>query len=108
MCSAWQKKAKLTEQKSGDVGADDGSTDDEDEIGLIFELEGKETKGCLRDFGSYVKFSKECYHKGYKNGSVNTYLSAQLFSAPTGKRRRKMMSQYLRQDSSKESFIHQC
>ena len=71
----------------GDVGANDGPTDDEDEIGLIFELEGKETKVCLRDFGSYVKFSKECYHKGYKNGSVNTYLSAQLFSAPTGKRR---------------------
>ena len=70
----------------GDVGAEDGSTDDEDEIGLIFELEGKETKVCLRDFGSYVKFSKECYHKGYKNGSVNTYLSAQLFSAPMGKR----------------------
>jgi hypothetical protein len=71
----------------GNVGAEDGSTDDEDEIGLIFELEGKETKVCLRDFGSYVKFSKECYHKGYKSGSVNTYLSAQLFSAPTGKRR---------------------
>jgi len=34
-----------------------------------------------------VKFSKECCHKGYKSGSVNTYLSAQLFSAPTGKRR---------------------
>jgi len=71
----------------GDVGADDRSTEDEDEIGLIFELEGKETKVCLRDLGSYVKFSKECRHKGYKSGSVNTYLSAQLFSAPTGKRR---------------------
>ena len=70
-----------------DVGADDGSTEDEDEIGLIFDLEGKETKVCLRDLGSYVKFSKECRHKGYKSGSVNTYLSAQLFSAPTGKRR---------------------
>ncbi len=28
----------------GDVGADDWSTEDEDEIGLIFKLEGKETK----------------------------------------------------------------
>jgi len=56
-------------------------------IGLIFELEGKETKVCLRDFGSYVKFSKECYHNGYKSDSVKTYLSAQLFSAPTGNRR---------------------
>jgi hypothetical protein len=70
----------------GDVGADDGLVDDEDEIGLIFELEGKETKVCFRDLGSYVKFSKECYHKGYQSGSVNTYLSAQLFSAPIGKR----------------------
>ena len=70
-----------------DVGADNGSTEDEDEIGLIFDLEGKETKVCLRDLGSYVKFSKECRHKGYKSGSVKTYLSAQLFSAPTGKRR---------------------
>jgi hypothetical protein len=70
----------------GDMGADDGSVDNKDEIGLIFELEGKETKVCLRDLGSYMKFSKEYYHKRYKSGSVNTYLSAQLFSAPTGKR----------------------
>jgi len=46
-----------------DVDADDGLTEDEDEIGLIFELEGKETKVCLRDLRSYVKFSKECHHK---------------------------------------------
>jgi hypothetical protein len=36
----------------------------------------------MRDFGSYVKFNKECNHKGYKNGKVNTYLTAQLFAAP--------------------------
>ena len=76
-----------TMDPGGDVGADDSSTDEEDEIGLIFELEGKETKVCLRDFGSYVKFSKECYHNGYKSDSVSTYLSAQLFSEPTEKRR---------------------
>ena len=29
-----------------------------------------------------MKFNKECYHKGYKNGKVNTYLTAQLFAAP--------------------------
>jgi hypothetical protein len=29
-----------------------------------------------------LKFNKECYHKGYKNGKVNTYLTAQLFAAP--------------------------
>jgi hypothetical protein len=76
-----------TMDPGGDVGANNSSTDEEDEIGLIFELEGKETKVCLRDFGSYVKFSKECYHNGYKSDSVSTYLSAQLFSAPTEKRR---------------------
>ncbi len=71
----------------GDVGADDGSTEDKDEIGLIFKLEGKETKVCLRHLGSYVKFSSnKCLHRGYKKGSVKTYLSAQLFSAPMGKR----------------------
>ncbi len=36
----------------------------------------------LSDFGSYVKFNKECYHKGYKSGTINTYLNAQLFAAP--------------------------
>jgi hypothetical protein len=35
-----------------------------------------------RNFGSCVKFNKECYHKGYKSGEVNTYLTAQLFAAP--------------------------
>ncbi len=44
----------------GNVGADDSLVDKDDEIGLIFELEGKEIKVCLRDLGSYVKFSKEC------------------------------------------------
>ncbi len=29
-----------------------------------------------------MKFFKECYHKGYKSGIVNTYLTAQLFAAP--------------------------
>jgi hypothetical protein len=57
-------------------------TDIEDYIGIIFQLEGKDVKVSIRDFGSYVKFNKECYHKGYKNGKVNTYLTAQLFAAP--------------------------
>ncbi len=72
----------------GNVGAEDGGlTDDKDEIGLIFKLEGRETKVCLRHLGSYVKFSSnKCLHRGYKKGSVKTYLSAQLFSAPMGKR----------------------
>jgi hypothetical protein len=57
-------------------------TDAEDNIGIIFRLEGKNVKGSLRDFGSYLKFNKECYHKGYKCSTVNTYLTAQLFAAP--------------------------
>jgi hypothetical protein len=48
----------------------------------IFQLEGNDVKVSLRDFGSYVIFKKECYHKGYKSSTVNTYLTAQLFAAP--------------------------
>ncbi len=57
-------------------------TDTGDNIGIIFQLEGNDVKVSLRAFGSYVKFNKECYHKGYKSGKVNTYLTAQLFAAP--------------------------
>ncbi len=55
-------------------------TDTENNIGTIFQLEGNDVKVSIRDFGSYVKFNKECYHKGYKSGKVNTYLTAQLFA----------------------------
>ncbi len=57
-------------------------TDTEDNIGIIFQLEENDEKVSLRDFGSYVKFNKECYHKGYKSSEVNTYLTAMLFAAP--------------------------
>jgi hypothetical protein len=57
-------------------------TDTEDIIGIIFQLEGNDVKVTLRDFGSYLKFNKECYHKGYNSSKVNTYLTAQLFAAP--------------------------
>jgi hypothetical protein len=57
-------------------------TDTEDYIGIIFQLEGNDVKVSIRDIGSYVKFNKECYHKGYKSGKVNTYLTSQLFAAP--------------------------
>jgi hypothetical protein len=40
----------------------------------------------LKEFGIYMKFNNKCLHRGYKSGSVNTYLSSQLFSAPMGKR----------------------
>jgi hypothetical protein len=39
--------------------------DTEDNISIIFKLEGNEVKVSLRDFGSYVKFNKEGLHKGY-------------------------------------------
>jgi hypothetical protein len=57
-------------------------TDTKDDIGLIFQLEVNNVKISLREFGSYVKFNKECYHKEYKSGEVNTYLTAQLFAVP--------------------------
>jgi hypothetical protein len=62
-------------------------TDTEEDIGIFFQLEGKDVKVSIRDFGSYVKFNKECYHKGYKNGKVNTYLTAQLFAAPASEQK---------------------
>jgi hypothetical protein len=57
-------------------------TDTEDNIGIFFKLDGNDVKVSLRDFESYMKFNKECYHKGYKCSTVNTYLAAQLFAAP--------------------------
>jgi hypothetical protein len=45
-------------------------TGTEDDIDIFFQLEGNDVKVSLRDFGSYVKFNKECYHKGYKSGKV--------------------------------------
>ncbi len=57
-------------------------TDTEDDIGIFFWLESNDVKVSLRDFRSYVKFKKEYYHKGYKSGMVNTYLTVQLFAAP--------------------------
>ncbi len=57
-------------------------TDTEDNISIIYKLEGNDVKVSIRDFGSYMKFNKECLHKGYKCNTENTYLSAQLFAAP--------------------------
>ncbi len=37
-------------------------TDTEDDTEIIFWLESNDVKVSLRDFGSYVKFNKECYH----------------------------------------------
>jgi hypothetical protein len=46
--------------------------DTEDNISIIFKLEGSDVKVSLRDFGSYVKFNKECLCRGYKCGMVDT------------------------------------
>jgi hypothetical protein len=69
----------------GNEGADEGPVNNMDKFGLIFDFEDIE-KICLKEFGSYAKFNNKCLHRGYKSGSVKTYLSAQLFSAPIGKR----------------------
>jgi hypothetical protein len=60
-------------------------------LASFFNLEDNEVKVSLRDFGSYVKFNKECLHKRYKCGTVDTYLSANLFAAPAaGQKRQKL------------------
>ncbi len=69
-------------------------TDTEDDIGIIFQLEGNDVKVSMRDYGSYVKFKKECYHKGYRNSKVNTYLTAQLFAAPAAGQKVAQIEKY--------------
>ena len=85
-CGVHDFEGKLEENSKATFNIKDHEcnviTDTEDNIGIIFQLEVNEVKVSLRDFGSYVKFNKECYHKGYKSGTVNTYLTAQLFAAP--------------------------
>jgi hypothetical protein len=49
---------------SGDEGAKESPVNDMDEIGLIFKFEDIETKVCLKEFGSYVKFNNKCLHRG--------------------------------------------
>jgi hypothetical protein len=84
---------------SGDNGAEEGPVNDMDEIGLVFKFGDIETKVCLKEFGSYMKFNNKCLHRGYKLGSIKTYLSAQLSSAPMGKEGQcKIMWQNLRKE----------
>ncbi len=70
------------------TGAEESPVSDMDEIGLIFKFDNIEIKVWLKEFGSYMNFNNKCLHRGYKRGSVKTYLSAQLFSAPKGGKRR--------------------
>ncbi len=90
-CSVHDCDGQLEEYSKASIDINDHErnviTDTEDDIGIIFQLEGKDIKNSIRDFGSYVKFNKECYHKGYKNGKVNTYLTAQPFAAPAARKK---------------------
>jgi hypothetical protein len=76
-------EGKLEENSKATININDHECnvidDTENDISILFKLEGNDVKVRLRDFGSYVKFNKECVYKGYKCGKVNTYLSAQLF-----------------------------
>jgi hypothetical protein len=85
-CGVDDCEGELDEKSKVTFGINDHEcyviTDTEDNIGLIFKLDGKDVKVSIWDFGSYVKFDKECYHKGYKSGMVNTYLTAQLIAVP--------------------------
>jgi hypothetical protein len=80
-------------------------TDTEDNISIIFKLEGNNVKVNLREFGSYVKFNKECYHKGYKCGTVNTYLTDQLFATPAaGQKWHRLKSMNITERYEKKRF----
>jgi hypothetical protein len=85
-CGVGDCEGQLEENSKATINIKDHEcnviTDTEDDICIIFWLESNDVKVSHRDFGSYVKFNKECYHKGYKSGEVNTYLTAQLFAAP--------------------------
>ncbi len=79
--------------------------DTKDNLGIICRLEGNDVKVSLRDFGSYVKFNRECLQKGYKCGMLNTYLSAQLFAAPAaGQKRQKLTPMNKLEDSRKKGW----
>ncbi len=79
-CGVDDYEGQLEENSKATVDINDHecnvTTDTEDNIGILFWLESNDVKVSLRDFGSYVRFNKECYHKGYKSGKVNTYLTA--------------------------------
>jgi hypothetical protein len=85
-CGVDDREGELEENSKATINVNNHECnvidDTEDDIGITFTLEGNDVKVSLRDFGSYMKFNKECFHKGYKCGTVNSYLSAQLFAAP--------------------------
>jgi hypothetical protein len=85
-CDVDDYEGQLEESSKATIDINDHEcnliTDTEDNIGIIFQLKSNDVKVSLRDFGSYVTFNKECYHKGYKSGKVNTYLTAQAFAVP--------------------------
>ncbi len=94
-CGKDDCEGELEENSKATINVNDHESnmieDTDDDIGIILKLECNEVKVSLRDFGSYVIFNKECLHKGYMCGTVDTYLSAQLFAAPAvGQKRQKL------------------
>jgi hypothetical protein len=85
-CGVGDCEGQLEENSRATIDINDHEcnviTDTEDNIDIIFRLKSHDVKVSLRDFGTYGKFNKECYQKGYKSSTVNTYLTAQLFTAP--------------------------
>ncbi len=67
-CGVDDCEGQLEENSKATININDHEcnviTDTEDNIGIIFWVESNDVKVILRDFGSYVKFNKECYHKG--------------------------------------------
>jgi hypothetical protein len=68
-------------------------------------LDGNEVKVILRDFGSYTKFNKEFLHRGYKSGTVDTYLSAQLFAVPAAGQNRLKLAEMSKTRKFKKTNI---
>jgi hypothetical protein len=66
-CGVDDREGQLEENSKTTININNNEcnviTDTEDNIGIIFWLESNDVKVKLRDFGSYVKFNKDCYHK---------------------------------------------
>ena len=100
--------ATTIDNGSGDAGGEEVPTtmatmmipaSFDDAVGITFKLNGKEESVCLPCLGSYVKFNTHTEHRGYKTGTVRTWLTAQLFAAPTKDSKRP------KQASFQEGFI---
>jgi hypothetical protein len=66
-CGVYDCEGELEEHSKATFDINDHEcnviTNTENDISIIFKLEGTNVKVSIRDFGSYAKFNKECYHK---------------------------------------------